>query len=58
MIELTICKGVLGFVLKLLAILADLFEVEMEELMSSIIEMPEKDNRLLKIIQKSALTAA
>ena len=45
-------------VLELLAMLADIFEVEMEEVMSRIIEMPEKENRLLKIIQKSALTAA
>ena len=57
-IELTICKRLRGFVLELLAMLADIFEVEMEEVMSRIIEMPEKENRLLKIIQKSALTAA
>ena len=58
MIELTICKRLWGFIQELLALLADIFELDLEVVMSRIIEMPEKENRLLKIIQKSALTAA
>ena len=58
MIELTICKRLWGLIQELLALLADIFELDLEVVMSRIIEMPEKENRLLKIIQKSIETAA
>lgn len=58
MIELTICKRIWGFILELLALLADIFELDLEEVMARIIELPEQENRFLKIMQKSALIAA
>ncbi len=58
MLELTICKRLWGFILELLAMLADIFDVDMEEVMSKIIELPEQENRFLKLMQKSALAAA
>jgi hypothetical protein len=56
--ELTICKRLWGFILELLAMLADIFDVDLEEVMSRMIELPEQENRFLKIMQKSALVAA
>lgn len=56
--ELTICKRLWGFILELLAMLADIFDVDMEVVMSKIIELPEQENRFFKIMQRSAQAAA
>lgn len=57
-IELTLCKRIWGFMLELLAITAEIFEIEPETLICQVLEDELKKEKILKIISNNVSLAA
>lgn len=57
-VEITLCKRIWGFMLELLAIIADIFEIEPETLISQILQDDSKKKNILKIISNNESFAA
>lgn len=57
-IELTLCKRIWGFILEIMAIIADVFEINPEDLICQVFEDDDKKQRILNIITNNALLAA
>ncbi len=57
-IELTVCKRMWGFFLELISIIAELFEIEPDELIEKFISANTNDNKLIKLMQQEIKNAA
>jgi hypothetical protein len=57
-IELTICKRLWGFLLELINIIADLFDIDPDELIEKILTCENTDNKYVKLMRLIELDAA
>ena len=58
MLELTVCQRLWGFILELLQIIADIFDVDINELIKQVIQSDKQHNKVINLMKNSTSLAA